>query len=193
MNEPARALAEIRAMMERSSKFLSLSGLAGISAGVVALLGAGAAYWDMSAYSAGTDAEFLFLDACAVLSLAIGSAVFFTRRMARKQGVPAWSNTTKFILTGLLVPLCAGGVLCLLFWWNGFSILIPGAMLMFYGMALINTSKYTAPEVLYFGVLQTVLGLFAVASPINWIVFWAFGFGAAHIVYGTVVFSKYEK
>ncbi|HLU89350.1 MAG TPA: hypothetical protein VKZ51_05910, partial [Cyclobacteriaceae bacterium] len=39
-----RDIAEIRAMMERSSKFLSLSGGAGIMAGIYALLGVYIAY-----------------------------------------------------------------------------------------------------------------------------------------------------
>ena len=37
-------ISEIRSMMERSSKFLSLSGLAGVMAGIYALVGAFVAY-----------------------------------------------------------------------------------------------------------------------------------------------------
>ena len=40
MNEHLENLKEIRTLMERSSKFLSLSGLSGISAGIIALVGA---------------------------------------------------------------------------------------------------------------------------------------------------------
>lgn len=38
-------LAEIRAIMQRSTKFFSLSGLAGVSAGVFALIGAAVVYY----------------------------------------------------------------------------------------------------------------------------------------------------
>lgn len=38
-------LKEIRSMMEKSSRFISLSGLSGVSAGIVALAGAVMAWW----------------------------------------------------------------------------------------------------------------------------------------------------
>ncbi|HET7153671.1 MAG TPA: hypothetical protein VFJ29_07870 [Candidatus Kapabacteria bacterium] len=195
MNDPAQALAEIRSMMERSSKFLSLSGLAGISAGVAALLGAGAAYWRMQSGEADLS-TFLLLDAAAVLVLAIGLAVLFTRRMAKKKGIPAWSNTTKYILEGLLIPLSIGGIFCIILWQSGNPVLIGligGATLLFYGLALINTSKFTAPEVRNFGFVETALGLLAAAMPEYWLIIWALGFGVLHIVYGAVVYMKYEK
>ncbi len=193
MNDPAQALAEIRSMMERSSKFLSLSGLAGISAGITALLGAAAAYWKLGTSDTENVATFLFLDAVAVLVLAIGLAVLFTRRMAKKKGIPAWSNTTKYILEGLLVPLIAGGIFCVILWQSGDPALIGGITLLFYGLALINTSKFTAPEVKYFGFIEIALGSLAAAMTEHWLFIWAFGFGALHIVYGTVVYMKYEK
>ncbi len=193
IHDPAEALADIRTMMARSSKFLSLSGLAGISAGITALIGAAAAYWELYASNSPDPTLFMLLDAIGVLFCAVACAVFFTRRMARNLGIPAWSNTTKYILDSLLVPLCAGGIFCLLLWNGGYALLIGGVTLLFYGVALINTSKFIAPEVRYFGFLEMVLGLFAIAAPANWLIFWAFGFGAAHIVYGSVVFAKYEK
>jgi hypothetical protein len=192
-NDPAQALADIRSMMERSSKFLSLSGLAGISAGLAALLGAAAAYWKLGTGDTENVANFLFLDAAAVLVLAIGLAAFFTRRMAKKNGIPAWSNTTKYILEGLLVPLIAGGIFCIILWQSSNPSLIGGATLLFYGLALINTSKFTAPEVRNFGFVETALGLLATAMPEHWLFIWAFGFGVLHIVYGAVVYMKYEK
>ncbi len=44
MKQHLQDLTEIRSMMERSSRFISLSGLSGISAGVFALIGAYLAY-----------------------------------------------------------------------------------------------------------------------------------------------------
>ncbi len=42
--EQLEALSDIRSMMEQSSRFISLSGLSGIFAGITALVGAGLAY-----------------------------------------------------------------------------------------------------------------------------------------------------
>ena len=42
---PLDQLSDIRQLMERSSRFISLSGLSGVFAGIYAIIGAGAAYW----------------------------------------------------------------------------------------------------------------------------------------------------
>ena len=42
--EQLQNLAEIRSLMERSSRFISLSGLSGVGAGVCALVGSAAAH-----------------------------------------------------------------------------------------------------------------------------------------------------
>ena len=43
-NEHLETLSEIRSLMERSSRFISLSGLSGVAAGVFALMGAAMVY-----------------------------------------------------------------------------------------------------------------------------------------------------
>ncbi|HYQ87587.1 MAG TPA: hypothetical protein VES59_10125 [Bacteroidota bacterium] len=196
-DDPRRDLIEIRSMMEQSSKFLSLSGLAGVSAGTVALTGAGTAYWRLSRQdSAAGNADltaFLLTDAVLVLALAIGLAIFFTTRMAKKKGLPIWSGTTRYLLTSLLVPLAVGGLFCLIAWHHGLIMLIAPATLIFYGLALLNSTKYTLREVQYLAAAEILLGLLAFQFLDAWLIFWATGFGILHIVYGVIMYAKYEK
>jgi predicted lysophospholipase L1 biosynthesis ABC-type transport system permease subunit len=48
MNQHLEDIAEIRAMMERSTRFLSLSGLSGVFAGTFGLIASGLAYFRIS-------------------------------------------------------------------------------------------------------------------------------------------------
>ena len=190
-------ISEIRSMMERSSKFLSLSGLAGVSAGTVALLGAAAAYQQLKNNENLAERNNLFsffiLDAGIVLFLALTLAIFFTTRMAKKKGLPIWSKTAKYMLTNLCVPLIVGGLFCFILWYHGLVMLIAPATLIFYGLALLNTSSYTLIEVRYLALAEILLGLLAALLLDSWLVLWAIGFGVLHIVYGTFMYMKYEK
>lgn len=194
---------EIRAMMERNSKFLSLSGLSGISAGLVALGGAVVAWWHMGRsldviripikHTRGEIYTFLALDAGLVMVLALGLASFFSMRMAKKKNLPLWTPTSKLLLFHLLIPLVTGGAFCLILFGHGNIALIPSSMLLFYGMALLNASKFTLPEIRYLGVSELLLGLACAAWEGHGLIFWSLGFGIAHIVYGAVMYYKYER
>lgn len=196
-------LATIRSMMERASRFLSLSGLSGVSAGIVALAGA----W-LAAGAIGGNAipvpeglvarslplqTFLTIDAGAVLVLALGLSILFSRRMARKKGLPLWNSATKFVLVSLAIPLAAGGAFCLILLQNGIFFLIPSTMLVFYGLALFNAGTHTVGEVRYLAILEIILGLLAGVWAEYGLAFWAIGFGAFHILYGILLYAKYEK
>ena len=197
IDDPARDLSEIRSMMERSSKFLSLSGMAGVSAGCAALAGAAAAWWRLGRAGGGEGtpgpAGFLAADAVVVLFLALGLAVFFTTRRARTDGIAVWSGTTKRLLLALLVPLSAGGIFSLLLWYHGLVMLVPPVTLIFYGLALFNSARYTVPEVQYLASGEILLGLASALYLDSWLPFWAAGFGVLHIAYGTALYLKYEK
>ena len=117
-----RDITEMRSMMERSSKFLSLSGLAGVMAGIYALTGAYIAYKvfsfnpDEIVYSdlqSGTLApgflKVIFL-AVAVLVLAIGTAIFLSYKKADKNGERFWNATARRLLVNMAIPLITGGL-----------------------------------------------------------------------------------
>ncbi len=212
-NEHLKDLQEIRSIMERSSKFISLSGLAGVFAGVVALLGALAVYiyqheFFFSRYQnhgvflredliAGAELNnfifFLIADAIIVLFLALGFGVFFTTRNARKKGLPYFDTTAKRMLINLFIPLVTGGLFCIVLLYHHLIYLIAPSTLIFYGLALVNASKFTLNDIKYLGYCEIVLGLLGMMLVGYGLLFWAFGFGVLHIVYGSAMYFKYER
>ncbi|HMX05310.1 MAG TPA: hypothetical protein PLL28_09310 [Chitinophagales bacterium] len=198
-------LKEIRAMMERSSRFISLSGLSGISAGIIAIIGAFIGGWYINKnidYVEGNiarenvrteDVVFLLLLAGVILFLAIGAAIYFAIRKARLNNLPIWNKAAELTLVNLLLPLGTGAIFCLILFTYGLYILIAPATLVFYGLALLNASKFTLSEIRYLGVSEIVLGLIAMVIPGYSILFWALGFGLLHIVYGAVMYFRYER
>lgn len=196
-------LAHIRQMMERSSRFISLSGLSGVIAGIVALLGSvyvyfifqreGINYFDgqRNIYTPSLAKE-LFFVAIMVLILAISSGYIFTARKSKKQNLRVWDATTKRLLINFAIPLVAGGFFCLALWYHHYFPLIAPSMLIFYGLALINAERYTLSDVKYLGICEVILGIIALFW-LGWgLIFWAIGFGFLHIFYGTMMYRKYD-
>jgi magnesium-transporting ATPase (P-type) len=205
-NQHLDALKDIRKMMQRSSRFISLSGLSGIAAGTWALLGAYFAYdWISNYYGEYEDYQHfsgtsfqelklnLFLLAAAVLALALVSAFYFTWRRAGKNNIPMWDHSMKLLLINLLIPLIAGGLFILAMLQQNDWHLIAPACLIFYGLALVNGSKYTLSDIRYLGFIEIILGLLNTQFPRSGLYFWALGFGVLHIIYGFVMWWKYER
>lgn len=195
-------LAEIRDIMNKSTRFLSLSGLSGVVAGIAALGGAWAAHEYLSSrvfvnylYN-GTQAEviqFLALDAFLVLIVAIGFGSLFTIRKAKKNGQRMFNKMGLRMLVNLAIPLATGGAFGLTVMYHGGYFLLPSIMLVFYGLALINASKYTLEDIRYLGYCEIVLGLLSAWFIGYGLLFWAIGFGVLHIVYGTIMHFKYDR
>lgn len=196
-----RDLTEIRAMMERSTRFFSLSGWAGILAGLYALMGAIIAWVvfdyrpDTLTYTASFEKGQLYnvvFLAVSVLLLAISTAAASSARKANKRGEKLWNPTSRRMLLHAAVPLVAGGVLMLLFLWHGLTGLLAPASLIFYGLALHGAGRFTYDDLRSLGMIQVVLGLVAVYK-IEWsMALWAAGFGIMHIVYGIRLQKKYH-
>lgn len=205
---PQKDLQTIREMMERSSKFLSLSGLSGIFAGLSALAGVAVAWFfildmgqaDNNSYlqilqnSRGSDAVFyLALDALAVLGLAITGAVYFSVKKAGKAGLRIWTASTRRVIIHLMIPLSTGGIFLLILFFRGYPELVIPVMLIFYGLSLVNAGKFTFDELHYLGLTEIVLGILACLFIGFGLLFWAAGFGLMHIIYGTVMYYRHEK
>ncbi|HVU53733.1 MAG TPA: hypothetical protein VHD83_01705 [Puia sp.] len=214
-NESLETLQDIRRMMERSSRFISLSGLSGVSAGVCALIGAFIAHgWIVDYYGGVTvrgvdrgyvgahgymhdEAEGLKWKliglAIGVLVAALLSSTFFTWRRARKSNLPMWDITSKKLVINMLIPLAAGGFFVLGMLYHADWDYVAPTCLVFYGLALVNASKYTLTDIRYLGFLEVLLGCISMYY-LHWgLYFWTVGFGVLHIVYGLIMWWKYER
>ena len=193
-----RDIAEIRSMMEKSSKFLSLSGWAGIVAGLYALAGAWTAYSvfdfypDELRYSTPNLSQVLLM-AFAVLILALVTAFWFSYRKASQNGESAWNATSRRMLSHMAIPLVSGGILIMLLVMAGLTGLAAPLTLLFYGLGLCNAGIYTLPEVKVLGLVQVLLGLAGVLFIEYGLLLWAAGFGLVHIIYGTYMHFNYER
>ncbi|NML64707.1 hypothetical protein HHL22_05760 [Hymenobacter sp. RP-2-7] len=207
--DPLSQLTEIRAIMERSSRFISLSGLSGVGAGVVALLGTVVAHYYLqqqygaqgylrlfqtSAAERWAALPFLGGLAVAMIGLALLVAAFFTLRRTRREGLRSiWTAPARRLAAALAVPLVAGGLFCLKLFVSGAPELVVPGLLLFYGLALLNGSKYTLDEIKYLGLTQVLLGLAALLLPGYGLLLFGLGFGLGHIGYGLLMYNRYER
>ena len=203
-NPHVHALEDIHQLMKRSTRFLSLSGLSGVAVGCWALIGAYFAYdwiweWRQSNPVPWRSEDFdilvvnLILLAAGVTAAAILSALYFTWRKADREGVPLWDHASRQLLVNLAIPLISGGLFVLaMLKYGEWRFVAPGSLI-FYGLALIQASRYTVSEVRYLGFSEILLGLVATQFPGMGLYFWAIGFGVLHIVYGFIMWYRYER
>jgi predicted lysophospholipase L1 biosynthesis ABC-type transport system permease subunit len=189
---------EIRQLMEKSSRFLSLSGLTGILAGIFALAGGGYGYYLIEQFHLGnlgyTDLYFrLIATALFVLIASITIGVAFTVQKAKRTGLPLWDKVAWRMATALFGPLAVGGLVILALVIRHEIIWVAPLLLVFYGLALINASKYTLIELQSMGYIQAFLGVLAMFFPGNGLIFWMIGFGFVHIIYGIYMHFKYDR
>lgn len=194
---------EIKDIMSRSTRFISLSGWSGISAGIIGLTGAYLAHtWIYSvpghlsfetAQVPPETATRLLLLSLGTVILGLGAAIFFTTRRSRQRKEKIWDPTTRRLLVNFFIPLLTGGLVCLIFLEKGFIGVLPAFTLIFYGLGLVNASKYTIHEVRALGLIHIVLGLGALLWIKSSLVLWALGFGLLHILSGFLVKNRYES
>ena len=190
---------DIKQMMSQSTQFISLSGLSGILSGIYALIGAYIVnlLLEQNKYDVviieGLTFKLIVLTAAVVLLLSIVTAIIMTKQKAKKVGEKMWNASAKRLLINFCIPLLTGGIFALLLLRHEVYGLIAPIMLIFYGLACINASKYTLKDVRYLGITEIILGLFAVEFSGYGLYFWILGFGICHIVYGAVMHFKYDR
>lgn len=205
-NDSFNDLKDIRRIMERSSRFISLSGLSGVAAGICALAGAIIAYtmlqnyygsYNSRGFFSGDDFSLLKLKfgflAAAVFAVAFISSFYLTWRKAKKQNQPIWDHTSKRLAWNMLLPLVTGGIFIIGMLRYDAWLFVAPASLIFYGLALVNASKYTLSDIRYLGYCEIILGLINMYFPGYGLWFWAAGFGVLHIIYGIIMWNKYER
>lgn len=184
----------IKRIMEESSRFLSLSGLSGIFAGILAIaggIGANFLLQGNNLLQISLENELISI-AVAVLILALAGSFYFSFREARKKNQKIWTPVSKRLLLSLLIPLAAGGFfIIMLYTENQLQLIVP-AMLIFYGLALVSAGKFTYSEVFYLGLAELLTGSLAAIFNQYFILSWIFGFGFLHILYGIIMYRKYK-
>ena len=204
MNNKHQAdLEHIRSMMERSSRFISLSGKSGIIAGIVALIAVSLSYY----FIKNSGGEYfgskhinlssalltkLIITCLATLIIAIFFGIYFTVQKSKRTNIKIWNSLSKRLLVNLSVPLIAGGIFCIALFYHDHLGFIAPVMLIFYGLALMNASKYTFNDVQYLGYCELILGLISLFLVGYGLIFWAIGFGILHIIYGIMMQKKYH-
>jgi len=205
-NETLQDIKDIRRIMERSSRFISLSGLSGIAAGACALAGAWIGRNILKGYYGGYNSRGIFSGddfsglkiklaglAVVVFLAAFVSSFYFTWRRTKEQGLPIWDHSSKRLFWNILVPLVAGAAFILaMLRYDEWRFVAPSSLI-FYGLALVNASKYTLSDIRYLGYCEIILGLVNMLFIGYGLYFWAAGFGILHIFYGVIMWSKYER
>lgn len=197
---------DIKRLMERSSRFISLSGLSGIAAGVCALIGAWIARDILKDYYVDYDTRGYFLErnfadlkiklaglAAIVFVVAFLLSFYLTWRKAKKQNLSVWDYTSRRLFWNMVIPLVAGGLFIVgMLQYDEWCFVAP-ACLIFYGLALINASKYTLTDIRYLGYFEILVGVVSMCWIGYGLYFWAIGFGVLHIIYGVIMWWKYER
>ena len=198
MNKESEDIKAIREMMEKSSKFQSINGLSLIIAGFLAVAGAAFAYFyllrdpSLTDFNRMQETLILLADALVVLVLAVGVITFYSWRKAKKNRQSLFNKVTMRAAYNLMIPLAAGGIFSLVLLYNGNVGYIASTTLIFYGLALINASKFTVGEIHYLGICEVIIGLLAVIYLYHGIYWWTIGFGACHIIFGAIMYFKYD-
>ena len=198
-------LSEIKHLMNKSSRFMSLSGLSGILAGIYALIGAYIGYTIIyrdnvisnDGYRTlilnGKDIINVVLIAFTVVALSVITGIFLSWRKAKTQNESFWNSASKRLLINFLIPLATGGFFILFLIEKEIYAFVAPLTLVFYGLALVNASKYTLGYIRYFGITMILIGLASVWFLGYGLFFWALGFGVCHIIYGSLMHFKYDR
>jgi len=190
-NKAIQSISEIKNLMERSSKFISLSGLTGILVGVYSLIGAWFANQQLLQY--GRNMETIFIIALIVVIASVITTVVIASYKSRKAGQKLFTRVLSRVVWNFSIPLIAGGIFCLSLIYHGIYGLISSVMLVFYGLTLINVSKFTFSNIGWLGYAFLALGLVGCFFPAYGLLFWAIGFGLFHIIYGILFYFLYER
>lgn len=205
--EHLETIKEIRGLMERSSQFVSFSGVSAIAAGLTAIIGAvvTSVYLKIGFFQqvpgimshsgdyVSGDFPFILLIALIVFISALILSLMISSRRAKMMNITFWDSMAKRVFTNLFIFLFTGGVFILILFYYGIYFLIISSMLIFYGLALINVSKFTFNVIAHLGILEIILGIIAAFVTVYPLLMWTTGFGLLHLIYGFYVYLKYER
>lgn len=195
---------DIKSMMNQSSRFISLSGLSGVLAGIYSLIGAWFAYKTIY-FDTSTMGNYrnlvisesavirLFVIATTVILLSLITGIVLSIRKAKKSNDKVWNVSSRRLVINFGIPLVTGGFFIVFLIEKEILSLVAPLTLLFYGLACVNASKYTLGDVRYLGITMIILGLLSTWFLGYGLLFWALGFGVCHIIYGSMMYFKYDR
>ena len=194
-------LAEIRIMMDRSTRFRSVPGWAGILAGLYAITAAWIAHecfglkilFAQSPLIQPAHAKQTIGLGILLLLTSMTTAITLSIRQAKGKGTPLWNQTTRRMLVSFSIPLLTGGVVLVFLMVQGLLDWVFPFSLIFYGLALHNAGRESIPELQFLGYLELGLGLVACFMSSCSVLLWLMGFGGLHLLYGWYITQKYPS
>ena len=210
--KPENDLGLIKDLMEKSSKFSNVSGIAVLFTGFLALIGATFIYFDIGfsvsevhiSYNQlisqngkpdvlNIKLKLLISIAALILATSLITLYITARNKSGNEGIPLFNSSFSRTLKSLFIPLFSGGVFCVFLLYHQMFGLVAPATLIFYGLGLISCSKYSYYELEFLGYFELVLGFIASYFMGTGLLFWIIGFGIAHILFGYYIHVKYDK
>jgi hypothetical protein len=210
--KPENDLGLIKDLMEKSSKFSNISGIAVLFTGFFALIGATFIYFDIGFSVSDVHISYnqlisqngkpdvlniklkLLISIASLILVASLTTLYITaRNKSGNEGIPLFNSSFSRTLKSLFIPLFSGGVFCVFLLYHQMFGLVAPATLIFYGLGLISCSKYSYYELEFLGYFELVLGFIASYFMGTGLLFWIIGFGIAHILFGYYIHVKYDK
>ncbi len=194
--EALNTLNDIKEMMERSSKFKAISGLSIIIIGILASLVSAYIYFFLGDYHINTPAKWRITVIIAIALLVVAFATVFVMSYLKAKRLNlrfAFDTTMRRLLLTFFVPMVAGGLLCIALLTQQHYGLVSSITLIFYGLALINSSNFSYLELRYLGYAELALGLIDCFLVDYAVLAWFLGFGVFHIVFGIIFMLKYGR
>lgn len=191
--EAKQTLHDIREMMSKSSRFMSLSGFSGIVIGIIAILASSffCYFYQIDPVHSGrilasmTDKELIQIYAMALVLLisSMSIAFFMAKQRSKIMKSIFWSAASKHLFAHLIVPLAAGFAVCSILFFRQNDLVLPLSLLI-YGLALFSSSQFTVPSIRNFGLVEMMLSVVCLLFPDYSVVVWTLGFGLLHVIYG---------
>ncbi len=204
VNNPLDSIDQIKSIMERSTTFMSLTGLSGILAGLFGLLTTILVSFELNSIVLNAQSLSLIASdrglrillamiAIGALSLTLLTALFLTLSKARKRGHDTWDAVARRFAAHLFIPLIAGGLFTISLAYFGQLQFICPAMLLFFGLSLLNAAHFVQMDMFWLGIIEISLGVVVSFWHLGGLIFWGLGFGIAPLVYGSIMYYKYER
>jgi len=193
-DEALRALAEIRAVVDRSARYSTFSAASGFIAAGAAFVGSGVcgAFPDFPGAQPQAGWVFAGVWAGVFVTAAVALAVL-TALKARRRGEVVWTPIARTAFAALLGPGLVGVAGSVVLANLGRFELLPGLWLLLYGCGWWAVSFFAPLFLRVLGVCFMVLGVCAWLKLDSAALWLGLGFGGLHCVFGAVVLARYHK